>query len=236
MCNLNSRIPKSHQPCENFQNETNCFNQLFSLASTSRHKSCISSKLKSFHTAQKDPERLRHCRQSFNLNPLTFCTSTYLCHSATPSSRFDHHKQTTNVLTNQAVQHPRMARSRNDPQIKLKQPDRSNPSEKTLLELAEQSGILNNARLQSPNTQANNAREVREGNEESDAGVSRFGEAILWSLTLAMGYFTLDVLVANQYAIAIEWRELLGRVGRAWPGMLFYFFSTIPVSSLFSNR
>lgn len=113
-----------------------------------------------------------------------------------------------------------MAKSRNDPRIKLKQPDRSAPLEKTLLELAEQSGILNNAKLQSSNTPHHDSQKAEDGGDgEADVGVSRFGEAILWSLTLAMGYFTLDVLVANQYAIAIEWKELLGRVGRAWPGI-----------------
>lgn len=104
-----------------------------------------------------------------------------------------------------------MAKNRNEPEIKLKQADRSAPTEKTLLELAEQSGVLNNPRLKTAKKSVV---------EEDDVGhVGRLAEAILWSVTLAMGHFTLDVLVANQYAMSIEWRELLGRTMRAFPGM-----------------
>jgi hypothetical protein len=105
-----------------------------------------------------------------------------------------------------------MARNRKEkiPKIKLKQPDRSgpDPSEQTLLDIAEQRGLLKAQ-------QAAETGEEVENNEEPLIG--RLGESVLWSVSLTMLHFTLDVLVAHQYAVAIKWPELITRSFQAFP-------------------
>jgi hypothetical protein len=95
-----------------------------------------------------------------------------------------------------------------DAKIKLAHPDRSglDPSQETLLEVAEKRGLL----------KAQQAAE--EGLDESgEPLVGRLGESILWSISLTMLHFTLDVLVANQYAVAIKWPALFARTAQAFP-------------------
>lgn len=101
-----------------------------------------------------------------------------------------------------------MARNK-EPKIKLRQPDRSgpDPSKQTLLDLATERGLLQDP----PSTTTNDSN-----NDEVD-GVGRLAEALLWSFTLTMGHLTLDVLVANQYAMSIEWREVWTRTWHAFP-------------------
>lgn len=100
---------------------------------------------------------------------------------------------------------------RKDAKIKLAQPDRSgpDPSQETLLEIAEKRGLL----------KAQQAAE--EGLDESgEPLVGRLGESLLWSISLTMLHFTLDVLVANQYAVAINWPALVARTAQAFPSTL----------------
>ena len=109
-----------------------------------------------------------------------------------------------------------MARNRKekDIKIKLKQPCRSapDPSHETLLDLAEKRGLL---RTQN---------EPRDGlGEDGEPLVGRLGESILWSISLTMLHFTLDVLVANQYAVEIKWPAIITRAGTAFPGMFVPF-------------
>jgi hypothetical protein len=98
-----------------------------------------------------------------------------------------------------------MGKKDRNAKFKLKQPDRSGPSDETLLGFAEKAGIL-------------------QSNGGGDAGgddevlIGRVGEAMLWCVSLTMLHFTLDVLVANQYAVDIEWPKLLGRMAQAFPG------------------
>jgi hypothetical protein len=104
----------------------------------------------------------------------------------------------------------RMARNRkeNDPKIKLKQPNRStpDPSHETLLDMAEKRGLLK--------TQ----EDLQDGlGEDGEPLIGRLGESILWSISLTMLHFTLDVLVANQYAVEIKWPAILTRAGTAFP-------------------
>ena len=104
-------------------------------------------------------------------------------------------------------------RKEKDVKVKLKQPDRSgpDPSRETLLDLAEKQGILN----------AKQAGETKsdEQNEEEPL-VGRLGESILWSISLTMLHFTLDVLVSHQYAVAIEWPNIISRAAQAFPSTL----------------
>lgn len=105
-----------------------------------------------------------------------------------------------------------MARQRKekDPKIKLKQPDRSgpDPTHQTLLDIAEQRGLMN-----IPEEDGS-----RSGlDENGDPLIGRLGESILWSISLTMLHFTLDVLVANQYAVDIQWPKLITRTLQAFP-------------------
>jgi hypothetical protein len=98
-----------------------------------------------------------------------------------------------------------------DAKIKLAHPDRSgpDPSRETLLDIAEKRGLL----------KAQQAAE--EGLDDSgEPLVGRLGESILWSISLTMLHFTLDVLVANQYAVAIKWPVLIARTAQAFPSKL----------------
>ena len=95
-----------------------------------------------------------------------------------------------------------------DVKIKLAHPDRSgpDPSQETLLEIAEKRGLLKAQ------------QDTEEGLDESgEPLVGRLGESILWSISLTMLHFTLDVLVANQYAVAIKWPALFARTAQAFP-------------------
>jgi hypothetical protein len=99
-----------------------------------------------------------------------------------------------------------------DIKIKLKHADRSgpDPSRETLLDLAEKRGLLN----------------IPEGEEEDKTGldengeplIGRLGESILWSISLTMLHFTLDILVAHQYAVHIKWFHIITRTMQAFPG------------------
>jgi len=131
-----------------------------------------------------------------------------------------------------------------DAKIKLAHPDRSgpDPSQETLLDIAEKRGLL----------KAQQAAE--EGLDESgEPLVGRLGESILWSISLTMLHFTLDVLVANQYAVAIKWPALIARTIQAFPSkspsstsrakltdpvmlLLFYSFHPHPSPPIFLPR
>jgi hypothetical protein len=104
-----------------------------------------------------------------------------------------------------------MGRNKKDAKIKLARPDRSgpDPSQETLLEIAEKRGLL----------KAQQAAE--DGLDESgEPLVGRLGESILWSISLTMLHFTLDVLVAHQYAVEVKWPALISRGAQAFPSKL----------------
>lgn len=116
----------------------------------------------------------------------------------------------------------RRRRDQSPANIKLKQPDRSGPSEKTLLDLAQQQGLFDQARqredaIKGVTTKASNAAE--EEAEGLPPIVDRIMETILWTISLATLHFTLDVLVQNQYAHDISWPKIASRTGQAFLGM-----------------
>jgi hypothetical protein len=131
-----------------------------------------------------------------------------------------------------------------DAKIKLAHPDRSgpDPSQETLLEIAEKRGLL---RAQ---------QDAEDGIDESgEPLVGRLGESILWSISLTMLHFTLDVLVANQYAVAIKWPALFVRTAQSFPStaqppmarlaltdlvilLLFYSFHPHPSPPIFLSK
>lgn len=110
-----------------------------------------------------------------------------------------------------------MARNRKEKgsNIRLKQPDRSgpDPTQQTLLDLAEQRGLL-----KIPKEEENEGIEGLDENGEPLIG--RLAESIFWALSLTMLHFTLDFLVAHQYAIDIKWHEIVVRTAQTFPGTL----------------
>ncbi|KAH8672549.1 hypothetical protein BGZ60DRAFT_373997 [Tricladium varicosporioides] len=110
--------------------------------------------------------------------------------------------------------------------LKLKQPDRSGPSEATLLDMAQKRGLFD---IQ---------QKGDETKVDEDPLVGRVGESMLWSTSLTMLHFTLDVLVSNQYAQEIEWGAIIRRAAQAFPIILLFFYSFHPhpaTSLIFPN-
>ena len=93
-------------------------------------------------------------------------------------------------------------------------PDRSgpDPSQETLLEIAAKRNLLR--------TQIDREKELEA--EEAEVLVGRIGESILWSVSLTMLHFTLDVLAMNQYAIDINWSKVVKRASQAFPGTFLH--------------
>lgn len=118
-----------------------------------------------------------------------------------------------------------MARQRKEKNtgIRLKHPDRSgpDPSQETLLDLAAKRGLLNTP--EGEEEISNNGLD-----ENGEPLVGRVGESILWSISLTMLHFTLDVLVAHQYAVEIRWPNLLNRMMQAFPIILLLVYSFHP--------
>lgn len=107
----------------------------------------------------------------------------------------------------------RMARHKKekDPKVKLSHPDRSgpDPSQQTLLDIAQKRGLLKAEEY------------AQEGLDETgEPLIGRLGESILWSISLTMLHFTLDVLVAHQYAVDINWLAIIHRAAQAFPSTL----------------
>ncbi|KAK0123696.1 hypothetical protein ONS95_008706 [Cadophora gregata] len=127
-----------------------------------------------------------------------------------------------------------MARHRKEKtpkKIPLSQPDRSGPSQATLLDIAEQRGLLKTYDGQADSS----SLEGRAGEEaDTEALVGRLGESVLWSISLTMLHFTLDVLISHQYgADSIVWQDIMWRALQAFPVifLLMYFFHQHPTPS-----
>ncbi|CAK7242635.1 MAG: hypothetical protein STHCBS139747_004131 [Sporothrix thermara] len=138
--------------------------------------------------------------------------------------------------------------------IRLVQPDRTAPTGKTLLDFAGEQNLfqqadarqrqLNKERGVAPRTthKKRSGREEESDDEDSgdsddnddnddnddDMAISPVAERILdttlWCVSLSMLHFTLDVLVQNQYAIEIEWLDIVRRSLQALVvfSLLFY--------------
>ncbi|KAJ4422475.1 hypothetical protein N0V82_002925 [Gnomoniopsis sp. IMI 355080] len=100
--------------------------------------------------------------------------------------------------------------------IKLRQPDRSGPTEKTLLQIAEDQNLFNLAAKQ----QRENKGPAQDGDDADDEGglslsADRVMDTLLYAVCLAMLHFTLDFLVQHQYAMEIEYRTIVARAFQA---------------------
>ncbi|KAK4119606.1 hypothetical protein N657DRAFT_249967 [Parathielavia appendiculata] len=123
-----------------------------------------------------------------------------------------------------------MARTRDEQSasnFKLKQPDRSGPSEKTLLQLAEERGLFDQVKQREDEIAKKAARipisrsqKNADRDKDNEVGlppsVERVMETLLWSVSLAMLHFTFDVLVQHQYSIdRIVWPNIWMRFCQA---------------------
>lgn len=110
--------------------------------------------------------------------------------------------------------------------IKLKQPDRSGPTDKTLFDIAQERNLFKQAAAKERKNNRQNG-ERAEGDEDDDEeegippGAERILETLLYTVSLTMLHLTLDVLVQQQYAIEIEWFKIIQRDLQALMGMLF---------------
>jgi len=122
-----------------------------------------------------------------------------------------------------------MARNRKekDAKIPLKKPDRSgpDPSQETLLQMAEQRGLLNIP--QAVGKGKGKGKNKAEPAADEEPLIGRLGESILWTFSLTMLHFSMDVLVARQYAVEIEWDKLIKRSLQAFPGTLPSFYAVV---------
>lgn len=106
--------------------------------------------------------------------------------------------------------------------IKLKQPDRSGPTDKTLLDLANERDLFKQAAAKERQNKRQNGEEDEDEDDEGDGlppGAERILETMLYSVSLAMLHLTLDVLVQQQYALEMEWFKIIQRALQALMGM-----------------
>ncbi|KAF7909347.1 uncharacterized protein EAF01_003065 [Botrytis porri] len=114
---------------------------------------------------------------------------------------------------------------RKEPKLKLKKPDRSgpDPSIETLLDIAEKRNL----------SEAQRQRQAELDGENEEILIGRLGDSVLWTISLTMLHFTLDVLVTHQYAEEIVWKGIVSRALQACPviWLLFYAFHPHPEPS-----
>lgn len=108
----------------------------------------------------------------------------------------------------------------------LRHPDRSGPKGKTLFELAdERQRELNKGKPARWNiNEGNTPAGERPFNDEDPLGP--FGDAILYSLSMATLHLTLDVLVYSQYREDVIWNEIIKRAASAFPIFFFLVYLT----------
>lgn len=138
----------------------------------------------------------------------------------------------------QGIQIVQMARQRKEPRkakdIKLRQPDRSAPTEKTLLQLAEDRNLFD---LADKHQRRNKAKDGHDEEEEDDgseddvaedqsgddvlsSSADRLMDTLLYSVCLAMLHFTLDFLVQHQYAMKMDYGQITLRAIQSLVGEL----------------
>jgi hypothetical protein len=105
----------------------------------------------------------------------------------------------------------------------LQHPDYSGPKGKTLFEMADER-----------QRELNKGKPGREpARSDQEEAIGPFGDALLYSLTMAVLHLTLDVLVFSQYQEDIVWPEIIKRAVSALP---IFFFLVYLTHVEFSNR
>ena len=101
--------------------------------------------------------------------------------------------------------------------IHMAVPDRRKPTEKTLLDIAEEK----RQELMKKHPEAFKGQDKTPYGSPSDfvhsEPLNAWEEAIVYSISLAMLHFTLDVLVLNQYTQGVVWKEVFIRSGKMFP-------------------
>lgn len=108
--------------------------------------------------------------------------------------------------------------------IKLKQPDRSGPTDKTLFDIADERNLFKQALAKERQNKRQNGEEDEDEDDEGEGlppGAERILETLLYSVSLAMLHLTLDVLVQQQFALEMEWFKIIQRALEALMGMPF---------------
>lgn len=118
-----------------------------------------------------------------------------------------------------------MSRSRKEKKakdIKLRQPDRSGPTEKTLLQIAEDQNLFNLAAKEQRKSKGPGQRDGDGDASGDEDGLSlsadRLLDTLLYTVCLAMLHFTLDFLVQHQYAMEIDYKKITERAFQALMG------------------
>ncbi|KAK0623823.1 hypothetical protein B0T14DRAFT_425565 [Immersiella caudata] len=134
-----------------------------------------------------------------------------------------------------------MARKRKEDSagIKLRQPDRSGPTQETLLDIAQKRDLFAQAQEQEDANKRAARKAARLSSDEDgddEEGLSptaeRVMETLLWSVSLAMLHFTLDVLVQHQYSMnRVQWPKVCTRAVQAWMVFALLFYPLHPHSS-----
>ncbi|KAI1359741.1 hypothetical protein F5Y08DRAFT_69811 [Xylaria arbuscula] len=128
-----------------------------------------------------------------------------------------------------------MVRTRKDRKaaadIKLAQPDRSAPSDKTLLDLAQERNLFDLADQHPANRNAKKRKSDHDDEAELSPTADRILETFLWTVSLAMLHFTFDVLVQHQYAMEISWHQIVTRALVALVVFYAFFYVLHPHSS-----
>ncbi|KAF2432407.1 hypothetical protein EJ08DRAFT_131723 [Tothia fuscella] len=109
----------------------------------------------------------------------------------------------------------------------LKQPDRSGPKGKTLFEIAaerqaelEKEGFY--AKHPPPHRDEGDTAQFWSSNDDP---IGPFGESLVYTISLAMLHFTLDVMVFHQYRQEIEWREIFAKTGKVIPALFMVIYA-----------
>ncbi|TQS36954.1 hypothetical protein Golomagni_02590 [Golovinomyces magnicellulatus] len=81
---------------------------------------------------------------------------------------------------------------------------------------------------------ANYGKKARQKPGDAEFPLGRIAEATLWTITFTMLHSTLDLLVTHQYAVGIDWLEILWRAFKAFPiiFLLVYSFHPHPTPSI----
>lgn len=118
---------------------------------------------------------------------------------------------------------PRKRKENSPSRMKLKQPDRSAPTEETLLQFAQERGLFEQAKSREQQNKSQPYAAAESTDNDDDSGmppaVERIFDTLLWMVSLSMLHFTLDVLVQNQYAVEISWAQVSQRAFEAFVGM-----------------
>ncbi|KAI0976350.1 hypothetical protein F4678DRAFT_221927 [Xylaria arbuscula] len=119
-------------------------------------------------------------------------------------------------------------------EIKLAQPDRSDPSEQTLLDMAQERNLFEQADQHPANRRKRSEDDDDDDDNDGDQlspTAERIMDTLLWTVSLAMLHFTLDVLVQHQYAMEISWPQIVTRALVALAVFFVFFYVLHPHAS-----